>query len=922
MIEVKGHPFKEEVFRNAFSDLFSSEVAYGGNGIQNQKKNGGPMYYILRDHMLDIAKGGRDEKFNPGNKYRDTSYFNHVLNFLLISGKALENDLSGVSFDFKGNEPAIRAFFAAIVLHDFNKLHFDGEAITDIRTALNTYKIELERMVQDYVPDYPSKLSDIRNLILSTEQGYMGYTDFTGSSYVNLMYNFIPYMRLGDEVSSILSENIQPYKAYDKISNLIKNKFSGIVGGEVKMISLGDRPQTVLRNAVCFSLAKAIEEKATLIGVSPMSIIYVNPPSLSMDEIRQTASKYLSDFIKSMDLYRIYKPSGNKFDPSFLSWVDENQLDDYLKKYAHEFFFLENVDSLREAGLKQKLINMNYKFENRKDDKLVLKPIDEKPEGEEDLKYSELLRLFAARRISWTNDFDKQKWRGSAKNIEKLKDIYDRVKPNSVSGKTIESLEYAYSHLADFNTIYHELLRNMMTSGKSVWPLHPQYDSTAIINTFLDPPLDFELEAPSKIDACIFCGRKGEIPFRETHAFGYSATSGTGRKVSELNYVKDYKVCSLCATEAEMRIKVFRDYSLKGNEDNVLSLHVSMGDYVHPFDVSSFVEEINYKLKNEHTGLAGKDDNDVFVMRLSKIRVDTSKYFFDYHYLSFTPIRSEKEKYDQFLLLLNVLHDVRASGFKVRISALVSGSRLFKEMFVWENAPPWVVSLGFDEIRIDEIDVKIRKADIIWKLKGSVRTEKEMVSAIARIISTLARDEFSIYSIVMGLAAEMESVRRGFFIKNMYPDVNYYAQKYARNEYMEMEKLVEPALGIVRGKNSNPESGNDDTWIIRTAFETIERERRESEKDIVSMIAGNIRDKVMRDSDSLYNQDVENSIRQFSENFIEYYREHNGRLNSMSKRDIINAFGFEYHARKWAMKPQSGSENIMKTNYGGDTGDQ
>jgi hypothetical protein len=920
VIEVRGQPFRNEVFKNAFSDLFSPPVIE--NGLLT--KNGGPMYYILHEHMLDEAKGGIG-KFNPNGKYRDTPYFNHVLNFALLSGKTLENHFiqDAPGFDFKLNEPAIRAFFAAIVLHDFNKLHFDGLISEDIRTALKAHRIELERMVRDYVPEYPSRLNDIENLILSTEQGSMGWTDFTDSVYIYFMPQLVPYMRLGDEVSSIMCENVQPYEAYNKISELIRNRFSNVIKEEVKMISLGDRPQTVLRNAVCSSLAEAIEEKGGIvIGMSPLSIIYITPPSHStVKEIEDTASQYLSKFIENKQLYKIYKPSGNKFDPSFLSWVTEDQLDDYLKEYAHKFFLMEHADRLvRETDLKRKITNIGYRFESRKDDKLTLESVYDGQEGE-DLTYSKLLKLFAARRISWTEEFNDENWRESTTEINKLKEEYGLVTPNSVTGKTIESLEYAYNKLKDFDEVYPKMLSSMIKSGKNKWQ-SPQFDPKFIINSFLNYPIDPELDAPSKRETCIFCGRKGELPFRETSAFGYSATAGTGRKVSELRYVEDYKVCRLCAAEAEMRINIFED-SFDSGGDNIISLHVSMGDYVHPFDVSSLIENIKNNVSNERIFNAPVDKKKQdFKLRLSKIKRDAAQYYFDYHYLSFAPIKKDTEKYDQFLYLLDILHSIRATGFKIRISPLVSGSRLFEEMFVWENAPSWVSSLRLDRIRIDEIDEKITKVDIIWHLMGNKRTEKERASAISRCISTLARAEFSIFTIVRDLAANMEVDKRRSFIEKMYPEVDYYAHKYAESEYMDMKELVEPALGIVRGKYSNPESGNDDTWIIRTAFETVERQRREAEEDMASMIAGNIRAQVMRDSDSFYNADVENSIKFFSENFIRYYKERIGRLNSMNKRDIVNAFGFEYHARKWGLKSQRENANKITQNSGGGADDQ
>ncbi|MDA8055869.1 MAG: hypothetical protein M0Z77_09545 [Thermoplasmatales archaeon] len=887
--------FKNDVFNSAFYDLFKSETY----NVSELTSNGGPLFYILKEHSATMAKGGRG-KFNPRNRYRDTTYFVHVLNMILISGRSLERYLLAKNHNLKDFEPYIRAFFVACVFHDANKLF--GEETDMTPDLLHRHRADIEGMISGYIEDYEKFLPVIEALILGDENKSRGYVSLSGmdkddSSNVRFLMKFITF---GDVVSSILSENIEPYAIYEKVRDVCLSEEYRDFAGKVNMITLNNRPQTMLRNIVLYSIEAEMSEGTSngrsILAVSPSSVLYFTE-GVNLDDVFARASLRIEKFIEdSMEkIYGVYEPSGKNFQPTFLSWISDSGIDSYLGKFAHKFFMLEGVNNLLErnqdfvAQWNSKEFRISLDEKNKK---LQMKPCPEGARGE-DIGYCKLLSLFA---------------------LERIRSILYKDK-GSVTDKTLRSLEFASENVGKYDDVYPRLKQVCISKGKEEYPEKPEREGRKILDSFVSAPTTAE-RGMSKKESCLMCGAEGKLTFSDVYAFGFKATSGTGRKISENRYVEDYRICPLCATESELRKIEFGDIS------DSLTLHVSIGDYVHPLDYTTVKSITDATLKQIGTGIEikGVPKSIDLYDKLSFAHEGDTRFhvFFDHHHLAFLPdswgnLRGG-DTYPKFLYINYLLHFIKATGFKVRVSPLTSGAKLFEQTFLWENAPSWVAPMGLSEVRLDEIEDRLDDLDTIKKV---VDLDGGDESSTLRVVFSLSRSRFSIYRLVFE-SLKKRNLRS--ISSDLYSAIRNYAQKNANGENMGtngvenigkannrsdvkgIDDLVKSALEIMA---KAPEGFYEDERLVREAFDTIDRHRKEPDSEIAIYIRGNIATVAKRSNDEYLRHggdltgSQQASIANFAETFVKFYNERRDKMSSPYRKDVISAFAIEYHFQKW-----------------------
>lgn len=914
-----GHLFQTDIFNKAFYDLFKPG-APNDNGI---KLNGGPLFYILKDHSIAMAKGGRG-KFNPGNRYRDTTYFVHVLNMMLISGRVLERYLIARKHNLEDFRSSIEAFFVACALHDANKLF--GEEGDMTPELLKRHRADIIGMVSGYVEDYKRLLPSIEALILGDENKSRGYVSLSGmdrddSSNIRFLTKFVTF---GDVISSILSENLEPYAIYQKVRDVCLSEEYRSFAGEVNMITLNNRPQTMLRNIVLYSIETEMNEgmpdRRGILAVSPSSILYFKE-GIDIGDVFSKASKRIEEFIEgNLDkIYDVYKPSGKNFKPTFLAWISESGIDSYLEKFAHKFFMLEGVENLlkKNPDFISQWNSRGYRISlNEKNRKLEMEACPEDARGE-DMEYCKLLFLLGMRRIL------------SILQEEK----------GSVTDKTLRSLDFASENVSRYYDVYPQLKRDCISKGKEKFPAKPERDGRKILESFVSAPTIPE-NGMTKKESCLICGAGGSLTFSDTNAFGFKATSGTGRKISENRYVEDYKICSLCATEAELRKIEF------GDSDSSLTLHVSIGDYVHPLDYTAVKNITDATLKQTSVGIQVKgipklrDPLD----KLSFVHEGDRRFhvFFSHYHLAFLPdswgeLRGG-DTYPKFIYMDYLIHFIKATGFKIRVSSLTSGTRLFEQTFLWENAPSWANSLGLNDVRLDEIEDRLEDLDTIEKVASFDGWD---VSSLLRVVSVLSRSRFSVYRLVRDTLKkkDLRSISPDF-----YRAIRNYAQKNANGENMEtnsvknmkeaknwsdvkgIDDLVKSAMEITV---KAPEGFYEDERLIREAFDTVDRHRKEPDSEITTYIVGNIARIAQRSNEEYlkHGSDLtktqQGSINNFAETFVKFYNERKDRMSSPYRKDVISAFAIEYHIQKWnKVKEWNEDREKMKALEGGDKVEQ
>lgn len=868
--------FETDAFNNAFDDMF-----------KEGSPNSGPLNYILDRHATVAAKGGKG-KFNPANEYRDTTYFMHVLNASLIGGRALERYLIEKKIDIDDKiSPLIRTFFAGCVLHDLNKL-FPEDSHLDLAQVVSNRTQEIIKMIAGYVPDYERRLGYVKWLILATENGSRGAVSTSLDPEESKIRKIAKFVTFGDGISSILTENVPSHVILGKVRKRCElDNFNGFTG--MSMIGLNDSPQTMLRNVVLRSLELAMNESGSgrrVLAVSPSMVIYFNE-GVDLEDVFRRASQKVSDFLSGKKLYNAHSPSGKNFDPSFLSWTTDAELESYLLEYAEKFFMLEKVENLLESqpDFIASWNSRGYRIEKLDGNgrrstgvKLTMKPCMQDAEGE-DMAYNNLLFLFALKRILLT------------------KGMADGPPKGSVTDKTIEALEFAWKNVNECDKIYPEIKHYVLDRARKAFPDKAERDGRKILDHFVSEP-SITRKAMSKKDSCLICGDEGTIGFSDVFAFGFNATAGTGRKISEGKYNKGYKICGMCATEMELRTREFN----QSEKESSVAVHLSIGDYVHPLNFRNVRDMMGTVLtKLDPAMQAGAPlDKESFLEKVSmgfqKEKGEVVKVPAGYHYLTFLPLKVGKrsEKYIQFTYIEELLRFVKATGFKVRVSSLTSSVGPMEQMFLIESAPSWSYPLKLGDVHIDEIDERLKDIDDMERVIGIKGRGKEREGTVLRVVMGLSRSYLSIYRIAREFMLDRR-IWNSKVIEEYYPVVHDYAQRNAKSENMEIEELVKPALEI---KLSPPKSSYDDERLIRAAFETVDRHGEESEADAVTFVCGNIASMLKTQFGGL-GREGEEAIDRFAKAFVRFYFEKKSSMSSLYKKDIINAFAWVYHKGMW-----------------------
>ncbi|MEM0111688.1 MAG: hypothetical protein QXK90_02860, partial [Candidatus Parvarchaeota archaeon] len=528
--------------------------------------------------------------------------------------------------------------------------------------------------------------------------------------------------------------------------------------------------------------------------------------------------------------------------------------------------------------------NTLFSIQESGNGKLAMEPCYENPEGSKEINHNRALYLFALKRMELRMERESK---ARPPTVE-MKGI------TPVTSKTIEAIDYAFKNIDKFESEFPRLSSEVIEKAKRLYNGKAERDGRKILDYFLPDPSSSPpafLSAISKRESCLICGMEGELEFNETYAFGFKPTAGSGRKVSSGNYTT-YKICGLCATEMELRMKELGE----GNKDNAATLQLSMGSYIHPLnpEIIERIREIAEFSVNSSLPPAGKESGAGDSVAVKFERVNLVNSLTDCHQIVFLPSPNKSDKYVQYIRIREMLNFIESTGFKIRILPVSASSVIPEEVFSMENTEPWVHALKLNSVHLDELDNRIKNIETIEKL---VRLGKDWdENSVLRIIMNLSHNPFSIYRIVRELISEKYE-NPVYKLKEFYPVVFDYAQRNAVSEIMEIKELVEPALGIMP---SAPESPYEDEKLIREALKVTERHKNESEADILSYICGNIRSLAGEGTWGKYmTAEREEAIRKFAERFLIFYKEKMAVMNSSRREDVIAAFGYEYHIAMW-----------------------
>ena len=911
--------FRTDLFSKCFRDLFESSYE---DSIALEK---GPLRIILDDYLLIPGKGGSKEKLK---EWPDVTYFTHVLNGIVISGKTLEKMYFLRETDsFQDSEKYVRLFFASLALHDSDKLFQEGEfGANNLDKVLEKNKHEIVKILSYYLGSLGSPIdwwNDLVFLILRNENRSYNYANSIKTKLDRSQLETISkFVKLGDQTGGIkasLSRTI-----YSEMKKFLY-PYLETLGESINLIQFSDLPQTLLLDKLYLNFQRFLNESdRDVVAYFPDAIVYTGQ-ELDKSEYENVRNNFADEMEPNKDnidmILENFAPSGNSIRLYFSRNVRPSKtiIETYIEKFKGRLLIWQGEEwkkanrgfdaTVRSFGIPLSSTVKNGKLAFHLD---VPEISDE--ESDVDTQKKRYLSLISCgQRVLYTSkkndEFDTSKEHNFAVKIfgEKIFDMAD-----SLQTRTIESISYAClfssKGLEELKFEYGKICEEISENLKS------NFDKSNAINyeDFFNRALRKELliqEPPDKADMCIYCGVFTKNPLKEENAFGIKPTAGTGKKITVLKYDENKfngKICGYCIKENELRSS-----KKIGKLKEALCAHIYLGDYYVPVNPDQIVESLkdalndrsNFAFDNAVT-LTGKEK---VVFRIGK----KSEIDLGYHMVAMISKpgnkAKNKNKVDEFYRLKSTLDFIIKTGMKVRLTPLISSKRIFYPMFEWDNAPSWVVNLEMDKVRIDRLNVVKRELELIFNVSTIDRSQ----SSLSKVIIETNRSKRGIFSILWRyLSKESNHIDLRKYPKTM-EGVEWYMDEFKKELNRErMNKVVDEACGI---SMKGPKSNNDNTWMLRESMKLYIKYLNHDDEDLKEKIAGTIWIYASRQSEYTGKEAKEHCVG-FAEAFVGLMRtEFKNKMPANDRRkDLIYQFALMYNIEKWrriSKKKKEGEEN-------------
>ena len=886
--------FKSKEFNREFDRLIVSD---------------GPLSYILNRYPNIPAKGGI--KFP---EYKDTSYFIHVINTLYIGGIMLERDLMHRNVDLSQFNKYIKLFFAAAIAHDFNKLEGNGTwKSDDYIQLLNNKQQVLLKIILPYFGEYNINeiTEDLKYIILNVENGSKDSVNEVDISDKKDLYYLTRFISKGDSISSIMSKNKPDLEIMNEIKGNLENE--NYIFNNMNSITFQKIPQILLRNVIIRYVEDYLSKNGDIILKSPDWIIFENVENdLKQEKLKDYLIEKLNALNNDIDnILKSYPPSNNQINISFGEKISVTPevLVKFMDEYKERLLLYQKINELDKQ---YNIFNVlkSWKFDILDVNKVkYYAGIDDFQDEDINIK-SMYVRTAILRRMEL--DHDKTINTDSESN-ELIKNGVPITKIESITKKTLLSLAFSFIHRSDIVNTYNQALSkvsdliNTYYKNNSDLKNHDEFYGE-IVDRILSLDIRIKTDIGSKEDLCIQCG--GVYHNRNLsriNSFGIKATSGTGTKISVLEYNDKYngKICSVCGLENSLRQQNFE-------ETNTQCIQMYIGDFLPPVDLISILKNFENTLKEKNiTGVLMNEKDKVYQLEIgSKRKIAVM----DYHNIAF--INKPKDSLEEFDLLYKTLRIVKETGMKIKLSTLFISGGTFYNTFKWDSPPSWVKDLKLDELRIDQIDYSIYILRTIEVLGSLGRGYKDIPGILSKII----QNKMNIYSIIWNNISTLEN--KGSKIDDLlmgndnFPGIKKYEEMFVNmKEINFVEKLAEIACNI---DNDGPKSNNDNTWMIRTAFEVYGENYLDKNKkinynntaDVAEKISGKLWEISMRRNKGSSEKN-KNSCVDFGSTFIEGISEVYGKMPKQAiRRDIISQFALLYNIKKWKeIKNKKGEKN-------------
>lgn len=884
---------------------------------------------FVKKYAMRSAKGSSGQQFNDNiNLYNtvtdlhDMPYHIHIINGLLPSLKLLEKRFNEEGLTEKeDSDTLLRCFVVGFTFHDINKLTGDK----DLKDATEHFIRLFEDLKgENFFPKWKEWIEEIKFLILSAEYRtkiYAHQKKIKEYEFFNTV--LAEYCHLADSISSI-EKFLNVSEFYDEVCK------KSLDGGQLtdlwqlSFIEVNENIFTLLSQKLLFTAKTFIQDKReqTVLFSLKNGFVYIGQ-SLNVDEIKTIKNSFKNDLSESdpvkisqldfqtckfgfLESLREENESKTKYHEQIKNalekilkagFINRGNGSDKIKPFAITNYskFPKN-DKTKEIESLEKLIDKKELplTLHKANDRHSLQLNKEWDEVEEQDK--KFLELYVLEKIKILSSKNFPKWKpnkdlckkyslATRRTVIALINVIKSKRDAEISDKTFDDV---------LASVWSEVIKTLAESpliktvnSKELDDFVEFYLSGNFMRDIEKLP-DFIDNIPEKKDMCIFTGRKAEIKYGAERMFGISALNFSNRSLNTLKS-KDNRISSLFLQENDLRLKElprgFYTKKLKDEKNNFkreMFLNALDANAVIYYDFGEyFVDISNYQLLEVLSKAFSYDCRDVSGLALI---FDSRAYDFNLYGMNFNKIDENIES--NFYFVHQLLKLIQKTGFRVFISGILTPYHFHKEIFVFENCMPFVKKLGWDKIRIDQIENKLKEMNMLLMLGSN------------KLVGN-----------VLNYVEDKQSTFTAFML------LNDDDKKKARNKILEFIKLNEEVLRMtvmnelarIAIEMVRPKSGStsQENWIIRDALKVMKdcyKEGRDKET-IIEQIAGDLR-KTLKNKDYVDLSKCEPFAKTFYEKLFEQEWKKQfpqpGRL-----RNWVNQFAFLYSDK--------GYKEIMKT---------
>jgi CRISPR-associated protein Csc3 len=862
---------------------------------------------ILQKYPIIDAKGLFAKNDKVFKDDFDMPYHIHILNGLIPSLLIYEKHL--IEKDWINRietEFYIRTFILGYTFHDANKLlkiNSLQDAIKELNKTIDEYA-----SIKIFFPDFDKYKNDVYFLCLSDEDrtSVLANRYKIALSEIHVKETLALLCKFADSIAS--NQNLDSVNTFYKSISKSLSIISGINKVSISYVEINPNPYTLLSQNILQSARQVIALSGKKVFQSLRNGFVYFGEDLNETEIKKILLKatQVSSDIDHIQLTKIdYQECSFGFIGS-INFTNEI-LSDITDKLGNKFWLLSpngkaKIKNFNEfLELNTKLIEaygLPIKI-NVKNDKLNL--IIDKDNCDDEHIY--FLKLFGLHKMQWLNARKNSKWKNDFNDwLKKDKELVAKIiissteeepieintikslkkflegnvkKPNDLL-KTYLNIIKTKSIIEEFDEIeIEEYLKKIENEIISTIEGHLTETNLSDIffkryfiskgNSQITTFDNFNPNIPEKKKMCLFTGGFGTNDYKDNIAFGLKATGFSNRTITSLNN-KTSHISDLFLLENKLRNSKFST-----PETNLLFYY---DFFESTLDIDRDILKACVKAKDINAVIDGA----IFFDKDTKFQYDIN------YNLNFSKLELfKKKKTDSsadcaFWLVRTHLLMTKKLAIRSYITGIMSPYIPHKEAFRYENAPRYIQQLGWDKVRLINVDSVLDEISLILTLG---------ISQLKSNILKIAEGRNAYFTIYYLIKDDEDK-------KKVYDKLRKFINNNPKlfTNMTVTENLAELATNITMiGYNS---SGSEETWLIRKALEYVRKEVKQGfgREDVIQKACGNIYKSIRLDEYVNVDAIKEFVTAVYDDLFVKEWKKKLPNLNR--EKDWIYQFAFLY----------------------------